>query len=283
MSVDLSFLTVGEGPPLLILHGLFGSGGNWRGIAKALSGTHRVVSVDLRNHGASPWTDTMAYADMADDVTRLMSREGLQRAAVLGHSMGGKVAMALALLHPDLVDRLCLVDIAPVAYADRLSPFAEAMRSIDMLAAAGRAEVQQRLNTALADTSVVPFLMQNLVTRNDHVDWRINLAGISAAIPLLSDFPDDLRRLRYGGPVQVIAGGRSDYVTQHDGADFRPMFQRLTLDVIETAGHWVHADAPQTFIALVQRWLGLPGTPLAETAAAALPTTPRGPSWDAPG
>lgn len=257
MAVDLVFQSVGAGPPLLVLHGLFGSGGNWRGIARALSATHRVVTVDLRNHGASPWAESMGYADMADDVMRLMTRAGLRRAAVLGHSMGGKTAMALALRHPDLVERLIVVDIAPVAYADRLSPFAEAMRGIDMLAAAGRAEVEQRLSQAVPDASVVPFLMQNLVTRNEHVDWRINLAGITASIQSLSDFPADLRRLRYGGPVQVIAGGRSDYVARRDGADFLPMFTRLTLDVIESAGHWVHADAPQAFVASVRRGLGL--------------------------
>lgn len=272
MALDLAFDAVGEGPPLLILHGLFGSGSNWRGIARALSSTHRVVTVDLRNHGASPWADAMGYPDMVDDLKRLMAREGLQRAAVLGHSMGGKVAMALALLHPDLVERLIVVDIAPVAYADRLSPFAEAMRGIDMLAAASRAEVQQRLALAVPDASVVPFLMQNLVTHNDHVDWRINLAGITASIQSLCDFPNELRRLRFGGPVQVIAGGRSDYVLQRDGADFRPMFQRLTVDVIEPAGHWVHADEPRAFLALVQRGLGL-ATAEADAASPAAPAS----------
>ena len=174
--------STGSGPPLVILHGLFGSGNNWRGIARGLAATHRVLTVDLRNHGASPWADTMGYFEMADDVQRLIEREGLRQPAVMGHSMGGKVAMALALLHPQCVGRLIVVDIAPVAYADRLSPFAEAMRGIDMLAAASRSEVQQRLAETVPDTGVVPFLMQNLVMRNAHLDWRINLAGIAASI-----------------------------------------------------------------------------------------------------
>jgi esterase len=257
VTLDLAFESTGSGPPLLILHGLFGSGSNWRGIARGLAATHRVLTVDLRNHGASPWADTTGYFEMADDVQQLIEREGLRQPAVMGHSMGGKVAMALALLHPECVGRLVVVDIAPVAYADRLSPFAEAMRGIDMLAAASRSEVQQRLAETVPDAGVVPFLMQNLVMRNAHLDWRLNLASIAASIGVLSDFPLELRSLRFAGPLQVIAGGRSDYVAHRDGSDFRPMFARPQVDVIEEAGHWVHADAPQRFLASARRALGV--------------------------
>jgi esterase len=257
MTLELAFESTGSGPPLVILHGLFGSGRNWRGIARELAATHSVLTVDLRNHGASPWAETMGYFEMADDVQRLFEREGLRQPAVMGHSMGGKVAMALALLHPECVGRLIVVDIAPVPYADRLSPFAEAMRGIDMLAAAGRSEVQQRLAETVPDSGVVPFLMQNLVMRNSHLDWRINLAVISASIGALSDFPLELRSLRFGGPLHVIGGGRSDYVAHRDGTDNRPMFARPQVEVIDEAGHWVHADAPLRFLALVRRALSV--------------------------
>jgi esterase len=183
--------------------------------------------------------------------------------------MGGKVAMTLALLHPECVGQLLVVDIAPVGYADRLSPFAEAMRGIDMLSAASRSEVQQRLAETVPDTGVVPFLMQNLVMRNAHLDWRINLAVIAASIGTLSDFPLELRSLRFGGPLHVIAGGRSDYVAQRDSADYRPMFARPQIDVIEEAGHWVHADAPQRFLVLARRALGVdPGRDIPAADAA---------------
>jgi pimeloyl-ACP methyl ester carboxylesterase len=258
MAIDLAFTSTGAGPPLLILHGLFGSGGNWRSVARELSATHRVLCVDLRNHGGSPWADSMAYADMAGDVLRVIEREGLVQSAVMGHSMGGKTAMALALLHPQAVGRLILADIAPVVYADRLSPFAEAMRGIDLLTAGSRGEIQQRLAGAVPDANVVPFLMQNLVSRDAQFGWRINLAGIGAAIPTLSGFPDELRGLQYTGPVQVIAGGRSDYVEHHDGRDYRPMFPKTRIDVIDSAGHWVHADEPQRFLALVRKTLQAP-------------------------
>lgn len=255
MALDLAFDSVGDGPPLLILHGLFGSGSNWRGVARGLAGTHRVITVDLRNHGASPWADSMSYLEMADDLKRLIERERLRRPAVMGHSMGGKTAMALALMYPECVGRLIVVDIAPVGYADRLSPFAEAMRSVDTLAAASRSEIAQRLAEALPDASVAPFLMQNLVVRNAHFDWRINLTGITASIDRLSDFPAELRGLRFERPLHVIAGGRSDYVARRDGAAYRPMFTQLRLNFIDEAGHWVHADEPQRFLALAARAL----------------------------
>ena len=259
MNLDLAFQAVGDGPPLLILHGLFGSGSNWRSVARKLSASHRVICVDLRNHGASPWAASMTYAEMAADVLQLIERQGLERPSVIGHSMGGKVAMALALQQPQAIDRLVVVDIAPVDYVDRLSPFAEAMRTVDTVHAASRDEVRQRLADVLPDASVAPFLVQNLVARNSHFDWRINLPVISAAIPSLSAFPAALRSLTFERPVHVIAGGRSDYVKRDDGAQFRPMFAQAQVEFIDTAGQWVHADQPDAFVAAAQRALGIAG------------------------
>jgi pimeloyl-ACP methyl ester carboxylesterase len=258
MALNLAFETVGSGPPLLVLHGLFGSSTNWRSVAHHLatgSLSHTVHCVDLRNHGASPWADSMDYVEMADDVLQLMDRLNLDQPAVLGHSMGGKTAMALALRHPQRVSRLLVVDIAPVSYADTLTPFAEAMRGADVLTAASRTEVQARLQQAVADPGVVLFLMQNLVMRYDHFDWRINLPGIGAAMPQLCGFPSELLGARFERPVSVIAGGRSSYVAQPDGSDFQPMFAQVTVDVIADAGHWVHADQPAAFLACVRRGL----------------------------
>ena len=255
MALNLICETVGTGAPLVVLHGLFGSSGNWRSVARELADSHSVFSVDLRNHGASPWADSMDYLEMADDVRQLIERLGLDRPAVMGHSMGGKTAMALALRYPAQVGRLIVVDIAPLPYADTLTPFAEAMRSADVLAAASRTEVQRRLQDAVPDRAVVPFLMQNLVTRNDHFDWRLNLMGISAAMPQLCSFPSALLGSRFAGPVSVIAGEDSNYVVQHDGASFRPMFSDVDVEVIAGAGHWVHADQPAAFLASLRRAL----------------------------
>lgn len=273
MALDLAFESTGSGPPLLILHGLFGSGGNWRGIARELGATHRVLTVDLRNHGASPWAASMSYIEMADDVRQLIEREGLLLPAVMGHSMGGKTAMALALMFPESVGRLIVVDIAPVGYAGHLSPYTEAMRSINTLALAGRSEVQQRLAEAIPDAGVAPFLMQNLVARNSHFDWRVNSATIIASIPSLSDFPAELRGRRFKRPLHVIAGGRSDYVAQRDGGQYRPMFTHLQLDVVEAAGHWVHADAPQHLVAMAKRALAPRPQPRSRPIFSAAATT----------
>ena len=255
MALNLACESIGSGPPLVVLHGLFGSGSNWRGVARHLSASHTVHCVDLRNHGASPWADTMGYGEMADDVLQLCDRLGLKAPAVMGHSMGGKTAMAMALRDPAKVDRLIVVDIAPVPYADTLTPFAQAMRSVHVMAAASRAEVQGRLADSVADRDVVPFLMQNLVTRNDHFDWRLNLLGISASMAQLCSFPGSLASERFDGPVRVIVGANSDYVAQRDGAAFRPMFSNVEVEVIEGAGHWVHADQPAAFLASVRRAL----------------------------
>jgi pimeloyl-ACP methyl ester carboxylesterase len=255
MALNLACESIGSGPPLLILHGLFGSGSNWRSVARHLVGSHTVHCVDLRNHGASPWADTMAYDEMADDVLQLCDRLGLKAPAVMGHSMGGKTAMALALRHPQRVGRLIVVDVAPVSYADTLTPFAEAMRSVNVIAAATRAEVQSSLRQAVPDPAVVPFLMQNLVMHNHHFDWRLNLLGISASMPQLCGFPSELLGSRFEGPVAVIAGEHSNYVTGPDGTAFRPMFPRATVEVVEGAGHWVHVDRPDAFLAGVRRGL----------------------------
>src|SRR4051812_31148173 len=158
MALDLAFETVGSGPPLVVLHGLFGSRGNWRAIARELGASHKVYTVDLRNHGASPWADSMAYGEMADDVLALIHFLGLEDATLMGHSMGGKTAMALALRYPREVGRLIIVDIAPVAYADSLTPFALAMQGANVMAAASRSEVQRRLQETVPDQGVVPFL-----------------------------------------------------------------------------------------------------------------------------
>ena len=255
MVLDLAFESLGSGPPLVVLHGLFGSGSNWRSFARTLAASHTVHSVDLRNHGASPWADTMGYPEMADDVRRFIDRHGLKQPAILGHSMGGKTAMALALLYPEHVGPLIVVDIAPVSYADTMTPFAEAMRTPDVLAAATRAEVQRRLQPLLPDPSVAPFLMQNLVMQNDHFDWRINLGVIAREISTLSNFPTLLQDLRFRRPIRAILGEQSDYVPSRAASAFAPMFSSVQIEVIAGAGHWVHADQPAAFSDLVRQAL----------------------------
>ena len=250
MPLQLAFEELGEGPPVVVLHGLFGSGRNWRGVAGALAAQHRVLCVDLRNHGKSPWTDVMTYRDMAADVLALIRSERLDRPVVIGHSMGGKTAMTLALESPESVGRLIVVDIAPVSYADRLTPYVEAMLSLKPQAASDRAEVMRHfVERNISDAAVVTFLMQNLTVRNDHFDWQLNLPAIGAAVPALCAFPPELAARRFNGLATLITGALSDYVSPADREAFVERFPQAQTVEIDGAGHWVHADRRTEFVA----------------------------------
>ena len=255
MALELAFETTGDGPPVIILHGLFGSRTNWRSVAKRLGASHRVASLDLRNHGTSPWADSMTYFEMAEDVRAWIDQHGMTRPALIGHSMGGKVAMALALLHPECVRQLATVDIAPVSYPDELSVNVQAMLGVDVKAAEARAEVQRQMMQKLNDMSTVGFLMQNLVTRDAHFDWRLNLPVINAAMHQLVGFPAELLERRFDGPTTVISGSQSDYVKPADRIRYAALFPRAEFVTIEGAGHWVHADRPEAFVEAVERAL----------------------------
>ncbi len=260
MPLQLAFEELGEGPPVVVLHGLFGSGRNWRGVAGALAARHRVLCVDLRNHGKSPWIDSMSYHDMAADVLALIRSERLDRPVVIGHSMGGKTAMTLALESPESVGRLIVVDVAPVSYGDRLTPYVEAMLSLEPRAAADPGEAMRHFaQRNISDAAVVAFLMQNLRVRNDHFDWQLNLLAIGAAVPTLCGFPPELAARRFNGPTTLITGSLSDYVSPADRAAFVEHFPKAQTVQIEGAGHWVHADRRTEFVAA----LGLLKTPRA--------------------
>ena len=264
MPLTLEFEETGAGPPVVILHGLFGASRNWRSVAQALAPQHRVLCVDLRNHGASPWADSMGYLEMAADVQALIARQRLHQPLLVGHSMGGKTAMALALQNPAAIGGLVVVDIAPVAYADRMTPYVQAMAGLDLAGLAGRAVAQSRLAERLAgllagrraDPGVVGFLLQNLVSHDGRFDWRLNLAAISAAVPGLSGFPAELRGRQYGGPSMLVYGTQSDYVTPGHAADFVDWFPQSRQIAIAGAGHWLHAEQPAAFIAALQQATG---------------------------
>jgi pimeloyl-ACP methyl ester carboxylesterase len=253
-TVELACEASGRGPPLLLLHGLLASSANWCGIAEALASSHRVYRVDLRNHGASPWALDMSYPAMADDVLRLIEREGLDAPTLVGHSMGGKVAMALALAVPYAVKRLVTIDVAPVTYIDRFSHQVQAM--IDTLA---RDPLSARDPAAAcpADAALAQLLMPRLSARHSYVDWRCNLGVIARSMQGLCAFPRTLRHLRSNVPLTAIAGERSDCVLPAGPALYQPMFARTTVRVVQGAGHWVHADRPEALLAELRRALGV--------------------------
>lgn len=255
MPLELSFSEIGSGPPLVILHGLFGSGRNWATVAKTLAEDHRVFTLDLRNHGASPWAETMDYRELADDVRAFLERHGLEGATVLGHSMGGKTAMLLALEQGDAVGCLIVVDIAPVAYGHTHAPAIEALRAVDLAAAGRRGEVDRALQPEIPDPVLRGFLLHNLVSEDGRLGWRINLEALAENMEVLTGYPDDLTGLAYQGPALFLAGAASDYVRPDHEAAIGTLFPRAEIERIEDAGHWVHAEQPRAFLARVQAFL----------------------------
>lgn len=258
MPLELAADEFGSGPPLAILHGLFGSGRNWRSVAQYLAAHHRVLTLDLRNHGASPWADGMSYREMVEDLRATLRARGIEHGALLGHSMGGKVAMLMALLHPGEVDRLVIVDIAPAANPPNLLAYIRAMRAVDLRGVKRRAEVDVALAGAVPDPAERAFLLQNVMIDENAAHWRLNLETIERDFPEIVGFPDIPAGTAYRGPALFVAGARSNYIQPEHEPAIRRLFPRARIMRIEHAGHWVHAEQLQAFLRTVGPFLSPP-------------------------
>jgi pimeloyl-ACP methyl ester carboxylesterase len=255
MTVRLAAVEYGAGPPVAILHGLFGSARNWTSIARRLAARHRVIAFDLRNHGSSPWAPAMDYCEMAADVLSSLDALGCRRAALIGHSMGGKAAMIAALADPETVDRLVVVDIAPVPYPVHHQGLVRAMRALELSQIGRRADADRLLAESVPDAGERGFLLQNLVFEAaPEPHWRINLEAIDRAMPALAEFPAPPVAV-YEGPTLFIAGARSDYVLPEYEPEIRRLFPRARVVRIADAGHWVHAEQPREFLEIVEPFL----------------------------
>lgn len=253
--VDLASQTYGDaGGPIVILHGLLGSGRNWTSIAKRLAQTHKVVTLDLRNHGASAWSGDMSYPLMAADVRSFIERTALGPVTLIGHSMGGKTAMRLALGAPSLIERLVVVDIAPVDYRHGFGAYVDAMRAIDVEALSSRGEVDDLLAANVSEPAVRAFLLQNLVRQEQGFTWRPNLDGLGTAMPALMSFPTEDRDY-FAGPALFLAGVNSEYVKPSDRGAIERLFHQADIRTVADAGHWLHAEQPTAFMAHVQQFL----------------------------
>ena len=243
--------------PLLLLHGLFGSAGNWHSIARSLEGERHIVVPDLRNHGRSPHSDDASYPAMTEDVVGLMEQLGLERAAVIGHSMGGKLAMWLALTRPEKVDQLVIADIAPVRYPDRFSTLVAALRRLPLAQIHERSVADARLAADIPDAAVRGFLLQNLVRGPGGAwQWRINLAALEAGLAQIADFPTPGLGAQFLGKTLFLYGGRSDYVQPSHEHCIRQYFPYARLRAIAGAGHWLYAEQPAAFVEAVRGFLG---------------------------
>ena len=253
MTRALHTTTLGEhGSPVVFCHGLFGQGKNWTQIAKALADRHRVTLVDMPNHGRSAWTERLDYVEMADAVAGLLD----EPATLVGHSMGGKAAMLAALRHPERVERLCVVDVSPVAYrgSDEFRGFIDAMLGMDLTAIRSRGDADAALAAAVPDDGVRAFLLTNLRREGDGWRWMPNLEVLRRDLDALRGWPET--DAVYEGPVLWIAGADSGYVRDDLREAMEARFPRVRRVTVKGAGHWVHSAQPAVVTGLLERFLG---------------------------
>ena len=254
--IKLNYAAFGEDvevptPPVIILHGLFGSSRNWQTFAQKLSENFCVYALDLRNHGNSPHTDTMSYQEMAADVVQFMDEHNLDCARLIGHSMGGKTAMAMAMDSPQRIDHLVIVDIAPVAYEHNYDELLGKLRGLDLSQIQRRSDANKLLGEVLEDDELRLFLLQNLLIKpGEESRWRINLQAIRANVNHLVQF-EPQPRLRFSKATDVIRGAQSGYVRDAYFPKFRDLFPNVNFHSIENAGHWPHAQNPTAFLAKI--------------------------------
>ena len=246
-----------EGEPLLILHGLFGSLSNWGWHSKQLARDFAVYGVDLRNHGDSPHADAMDYQSMAADVKALLAHLGIASCAIIGHSMGGKAAMQLALTEPQLVDKLIVVDIAPVTYtskADGHLKVMAGMRALNLSMLGSRAEAEEFLEGYIEDEATRKFVVTNIVRDSDGgYRWRLNLDAIENHYDELRNKP--VASQPFQGPTLFVRGDESNYVRKKHEAEILELFPQAGVKSIMECGHWLHADKPKVFQKIAHNFL----------------------------
>jgi esterase len=254
LNVPLHFKEAGRGRPVILLHGLLGSADNWHHVSLRLAERWHVIAVDQRNHGQSPHTAEMDYPLMAGDLDHFMAVRGLETARVIGHSMGAKTAMQLALDYPARVEKLVVGDMAPRAYAPVFGRILAALQALDLTAFSSRPQLEAALAPAIPDLVLRRFLLKNLGrAASGELQWKNNLRGLADNYPRLCAAvagPGPFRK-----PVLLLRGGRSDYVGQADEPLIRDLFPQVEIRTMPAAGHWLHADCLDEFVALVGEFL----------------------------
>jgi esterase len=249
----LNYQIHGEGQPLIILHGLFGTLENWGNQIKTLSENHKVIAVDLRNHGRSFHSNEMNYHLMAEDIKALLSHLKLEKAHIIGHSMGGKVAMQLALNAPDLIDKLIIVDIAPVEYTPHHNDVFKGLFSVDLPSLNSRGDADKQLSEHIPELSVRAFLLKNLYRTDEKLfAWRMNLEAIHSQYKNISAAPTGTP---FDRSMLFIKGEKSDYMIPAYRDAVINSFPKASYTIIKQAGHWPHAEKPKEFTDIVVNFL----------------------------
>lgn len=253
-TVELAFEEFGapDNSPLIILHGFFASSRNWRQVAQKLSARFHVYVPDMRNHGASPQHPVMDYPAMTADVLQFIDDRGLETASLLGHSMGGKVAMWFALVSPERVDKLIVADIAPVSYQHNFDNTVQALKALPLAEISNRKQAETLLALRIPELNYRQFLLQNLVLKDGKYCWRLDLDIFQRTAHHIAAFPDAGHLAPYTGKALFIAGGDSDFVKPKD---INWLFPEAAFSTIADAGHWLHVQQPDDFNALVEDFL----------------------------
>jgi len=252
--MQLNYKSFGEGTPVVILHGLLGSLDNWQTFARKLSSDFKVFTIDLRNHGRSPHSDEHSYPAMVSDLVEFFTKHHIEDAHIIGHSMGGKVAMQFAITHSEKVLKLIVVDIAPKEYGRGHDTIFDALEDVDIFRITKRDDADAMLATHIDDFAVRQFLLKNLDRNADgSFSWKMNLDG------LIRNYEQINQAIHSEKPVAVsayiIRGGKSNYVLENDLSSFQKIFPKIELITIPDAGHWVHAETPDVFYAAVHKIL----------------------------
>ncbi|MCP5162348.1 MAG: alpha/beta fold hydrolase [Hahellaceae bacterium] len=254
MVLKLHHKIQGKGEPIILVHGLFGSLENLGMIARLLAQHYEVHSLDMRNHGRSPHVPMMNYQLMANDIAHYMDEKGLAKAVLLGHSMGGKTVMQFALMYPERVERLVVADIAPVEYPPHHSEIFEGLRNLDLDVLTSRQQADEVLSRFVPEIAIRSFLLKNLVKAGaDRFVWRMNL-------PVIMQCYNEIMRGQQGdkpftGKVLFVIGGHSGYVQKSHQPQVLALFPAASVRVIPETGHWLHAEKPELFAKVVERFL----------------------------
>ena len=254
MSVKLHASRTGSGPPVVLLHGLFGSGNNLGALARSLRDRYEVFSVDLPNHGRSDWLEGADLTAMAAALRHWLDHHGLQSVRLLGHSLGGKVSMELALESPDRVAALVVADIAPVSYPPGHDQVFAALEAVASASCESREAAAALMASYLEEQDVIHFLLMSLQRGPGGIyDWRFNLEGLKRNYSAVRDAP--VAASLYQGPVLFIKGGDSDYIREEHRRGILALFPGAKLRVMPGCGHWLHAQQPSLFNSIVGRFL----------------------------
>ncbi|MFL2583441.1 MAG: alpha/beta fold hydrolase [Gammaproteobacteria bacterium] len=248
--MNLYYECSGKGEPIMILHGLFGSGRNWSAIAKILSQEFEVFVVDLRNHGKSPHAPTMSYSDMANDVNSLITKLSIAGLTLIGHSMGGKVAMKAALSKPDLIDELIIVDIAPVAYPDCYTDILNAINNMPDEKLCSRSSADSYLATRITDKATRQFILQNLIFVEGKLKWRLNVVALINEMKTIVGW-EPAPAGSFPKPSSFVSGEHSSRVTDTNKAIIAAHFPGYNHYLVTGAGHWPHTEAPEEFVRIL--------------------------------